>query len=371
MAEHTEVIVIGAGVVGLACAAELATRGRSVIVIEQATRTGQGISSRNSGVIHAGIYYPKGSLKAELCIAGRELLYARARARGIGHRELGKLIVAVDPSEVGKLEALHASAHENGAREVRLLEARDVAALEPNVRAAAALASPRTGIIDAHGLVESYRADAVAHGAGLSLGSEVIGLEPQPDHTLRVTARAPTGELTTASAEHVVNAAGLAAPHIAALAGVPIEAAGFTQHLCKGDYFTLAARHRGLVTRLIYPVPAQAGLGVHLTLDLAGGLRAGPDTEYLAAPRYDIDASKRASFGAALRRYVPAVRDEDLEPDYAGIRPKLQGPGEAFRDFVIERASAYGAPALINLIGIESPGLTASGAIARRVADLL
>lgn len=368
---HSDVIVIGAGVVGLACAAELAARGRSVIVVERGTRVGEGISSRNSGVIHAGIYYPRGSLKAELCIEGRELLYARARARAIGHRELGKLIVAVDSCEVAALEALRDRAHDNGAREVHMLEGREVAALEPNVRAVAALSSPRTGIIDTHALVESYRAEALAHGAWLSLASEVIALEPQRDHALRVTTRAPSGERTTVSAEHVVNAAGLGAPEIAGLAGVPIDAAGLTQHLCKGDYFKLASRHRALVSRLIYPVPAHAGLGVHLTLDLDGGLRAGPDTEYIAALRYDIDAGKRASFGAALRRYAPAVRDEDLEPDYAGIRPKLQGPGEAFRDFAIERATAYGAGGLVNLLGIESPGLTASGAIARRVAALL
>jgi L-2-hydroxyglutarate oxidase LhgO len=371
MTAHREVIVIGAGVVGLACAAELAARGRSVIVVERATRAGQGISSRNSGVIHAGIYYPRGSLKAELCIEGRELLYARARARAIGYRELGKLIVAVDSSELAQLEALRDRAHDNGALEAHMLEGREVAALEPNVRAVAALSSPRTGIIDTHALLDSYRAEAIAHGAWLILASEVVAIEPQRDHALRVTTRGLTGERTTVSAEHVVNAAGLGAAEIAALAGVPIEAAGVTQHLCKGDYFKLASRHRALVSRLIYPVPVHAGLGVHLTLDLEGGVRAGPDTEYIAAPRYDIDAGKRASFGAALRRYVPAVRDEDLEPDYAGIRPKLQGPGEAFRDFVIERASAYGAPGLINLLGIESPGLTASGAIARRVAALL
>jgi L-2-hydroxyglutarate oxidase LhgO len=371
MTAHTEVIVIGAGVVGLACAAELAARGRSVIVVERSTRAGEGISSRNSGVIHAGLYYPKGSLKAELCIQGRELLYARARARGIGHREVGKLIVAVEPSETGKLEELCARAHDNGALEVRLLEAREVAALEPNVRAAAALWSPRTGIIDTHALVESYRADAIACGAWLSFASEVIALEPQRDHTLRVTTRAPSGELSSVSAAHVINAAGLGATAVAGLAGVPVEAARLNQHLCKGDYFKLASQHRELVSRLIYPVPAQAGLGVHLTLDLAGDLRAGPDTEYVDAPRYDVDAGKRASFGAALRRFVPAVRDEDLEPDYAGIRPKLQGPGETFRDFVIERAAAYGAPGLVNLLGIESPGLTASEAIARRVAALL
>lgn len=371
MTSQVEVIVIGAGVIGLACAAELARRGHSVVVIEQAARAGQGVSSRNSGVIHAGIYYPQGSLKAELCLEGRELLYERADARGISHRALGKLVVATDDGELAQLEALLARAHDNGATEVRMIDARELAELEPNIRAVAALWSPRTGIVDAHALVDSYRTEAQAHGAWLTLATEVSALEPRGPHDLRVTTRALSGEVATVSAEHVINAAGLAASRIAALAGLPIDALGYRQHLCKGDYFKLAARHRQLATRLIYPVPARAGLGIHLTLDLDGGLRAGPDTEYVDAERYDIAADKRSRFGAALRRYVPQVEDDDLEPDYAGIRPKLQGPSDTFRDFVVEDAAPYGAAGLVNLLGIESPGLTASAAIARRVAQLL
>ena len=369
-ATDVDVVVVGAGVVGLACAAELAARGRSVIVIEREARVGQGTSSRNSGVIHAGIYYPKGSLKAELCLEGREQLYARARARGLAHRELGKLIVAVDESELATLESLLARAHHNGARELTMIDARRIAALEPAVRAIAALWSPRTGIVDAHALVESYAHDARAHGASLAVASEVIAIEPRGAHDLRVTTRSGSGEVSHARAAHVVNAAGLAATHIAALAGLPIERLGYRQHLCKGDYFRLTGPSRRVARRLIYPVPQAAGLGVHLTLDLNGGLRAGPDAEYIGSPRYDVSDEKRAAFGAALRRYVPEIRDDDLEPDYAGIRPKLQGPGEAFRDFVIESGAPYGAAGLINLLGIESPGLTASSAIARRVAQL-
>jgi L-2-hydroxyglutarate oxidase LhgO len=369
--DEVDVAVIGAGVVGLACAAELAQRGRSVVVLEQASRAGQGTSSRNSGVIHAGIYYPTGSLKAELCVEGREQLYARANARGIAHRQLGKLIVATDTAETAKLEQLEAQARSNGASEVRMLDAAEVAKLEPRVRAVAALLSPRTGIIDVHALVESYRSEALAHGAWLSLTSEVIALEPRDARGLLITARSASNERATVRAMHVVNAAGLNASRIAELAGLPIAQLGYRQQLCKGDYFKLAARQRGLARRLIYPVPAPAGLGIHLTLDLDGGLRAGPDTEYITAPRYDVDPEKRARFGAALRRYLLDVEDDDLEPDYAGIRPKLQGPGEPLRDFVIESATQHGAPGLINLLGIESPGLTASSAIARRVASLV
>ena len=366
-----DVVVIGAGVIGLACAAKIAAHGRSVIVIEQGTRVGQGVTSRNSGVIHAGIYYPTGSLKAQLCIEGREQLYARAAARGIAHREFGKLIVASDMSELEQLSELETRARANGAREAHLIDARATTLLEPRVRALGALSSPRTGIIDVHALVESYRADALASGASLALATEVIALEARSAHELVATTRSSSGELATVCAEHVVNAAGLGASRVAALTGLPIEPLGYRQHLCKGDYFKLAAKHRGLASRLIYPLPARAGLGIHLTLDLDGALRAGPDTEYIETPSYHIDAGKRRVFGAALRRYLPDVADGDLEPDFAGIRPKLQAPGEAFRDFVIESAVLHGMPGLVNLLGIESPGITASPAIARRVASLV
>lgn len=366
-AHSVEIAVIGAGVVGLACAAELARRGREVVVVERAARIAQGITSRNSGVIHAGLYYPTDSLKAQLCIEGRELLYERAARHGIAHKQLGKLIVATDPTDLAKLAQVHAQAEANGVP-LEVLDARQIAALEPRLRATAALLSPRTGIIDAHELADSYRREAIAHGATLCLASEVFELEPIAGPALRVATRAPSGEVTELRAERAINAAGLDAPAIAALAG-RAERPGRRQHLCKGDYFCLSSRLRGLVSRLVYPTPAQAGLGIHLTLDLAGQLRAGPDTEYIDAPRYAIDAHKRATFGAALRRYAPDIEDSDLEPDYAGIRPKLQGPGEGFHDFVIEGHGV--APGLIDLIGIESPGLTASPAIARRVATLL
>jgi len=370
-AAKVDVVVIGAGVVGLACAAELGARRRGVLVLEQAVRAGQGTSSRNSSVLHAGIYYPQGSLKAKLCVEGRQQLVARARARDIAHRELGKLVVAVHDDEIATLKQLEARAHANGASEVHMIDARRATRLEPNVRAVAALLSPRTGIIDVHGLLESYKIDALASGAEIVLATEVIALEPRAPHALHVTTRSATGEITTVCAEHVINAAGLGASHIAALAGLPIDPLGYRQHLCKGDYFKLSARRAKLVQRLIYPVPACAGLGIHLTLDLDGALRAGPDAEYIEAPRYDIDPSKRAHFGAALRRYLPDIEDDDLEPDYAGLRPKLQAQGEAFRDFVIESAAPHGAAGLINLLGIESPGLTASSAIAHRVCGLL
>jgi len=365
-----EVAIVGAGVVGLACAARLARDGRSVIVLERNLREAEETSSRNSGVIHAGLYYAPGSLKALTCVEGRARLYARCERENLPHKRCGKLVVATDEAERVTLEALLARGLENGAGELRLIETVELRALEPNVRAVCALWSPETGVVDAHALCASYKQEALAHGALFAFGSVVEGVD-RTREGLRVRTCTRAGEHAEVIADSVINAAGLAADQVAELAGLDIDALGYRLHPCKGDYFALRPGLRGLVKHLVYPVPAHAGLGVHLTLDLAGGLRAGPDTEYVAAPRYDVDPRKATAFAAALRRYVPSVQDDDLTPDYAGVRPKLQGPGQALADFVIEEASAHGMPGLVNLIGIESPGLTASEAIAERVAKLL
>jgi L-2-hydroxyglutarate oxidase LhgO len=365
-----DVAVIGAGAVGLACAARLARSGRSVVVIERNDRVGQETSSRNSGVIHAGLYYPEGSLKAQLCVRGRELLYARCARDGVPHRKIGKLLVANSDAEIDKLEAILHRGLSNGAGALRMLDAREVTALEPRVRAVAGLWSPETGIVDAHGLMDSYKAEATAHGAQLCLLTEVIALE-RDAHGYAVQTRSRDGERFQIDAARVINCAGLDADRIAAAAGLRIDAVGYRLHYCKGDYFALAPRMRGIVQHLIYPVPVEAGLGIHLTMDLGGKLMAGPDTEYVDRVRYDIDAGKARLFAAAVRRYLPELRDEDLAPDYAGMRPKLQGPGDSVADFRIEDASPHGLPGLINLVGIESPGLTASEAIAEWVHALV
>jgi L-2-hydroxyglutarate oxidase LhgO len=365
----TDVVVVGAGAVGLACAAALARRGRSVVVVERGARIAEECTARNSGVIHAGLYYAAGSLKARCCTEGRERLYARATREALPHRRLGKLVVACDEQERGALEALFARGRENGAGALRLLDAAEVRALEPRVRAVAGLSSPESGIVDATALAASYLREARAHGAELVLRAEVVAVEPSSGGLEVVTES--NGERASLVARCVVNAAGLGAQALAARAGLPVDALGLTLHPCKGDYFTLAPRLRGLVQRLVYPLPSHAGLGVHLTLDLGGGLRAGPDTEYVHAARYDVDPDKRHAFAAALQRYVPEVRPDDLEPDYAGVRPKLQGPGEPPRDFVIHDGAPHGLPGLISLFGIESPGLTASEALAERVAAML
>jgi L-2-hydroxyglutarate oxidase LhgO len=365
-----ELAIVGGGIVGMACAARLARSGHDVVVIERHAQFGQECSSRNSGVIHAGIYYEPASLKALTCVEGRDRLYARCARENLPHRKCGKLVVATDPAERAQLEALCARGLTNHAGPLRVLEPNELQRLEPRVRAVAALWSELSGIVDVHALLESYRREALQHGAALSRATELVSIEPYPAG-LRLTTRSARGERLTLTATRVVNAAGLGAEAVARAAGLDTEQLGYRLRPCKGDYFAIAPRLRGIVSHLVYPVPAQAGLGVHVTFDLAGELRAGPDAEYVDELRYDVNPDKAGGFGTALRRYLPELRDDDLSPDYAGIRPKLQGPGQPARDFVIEEASRHGVPGLINLIGIESPGITASEAIAERVATLV
>lgn len=364
-----DVGIIGAGVIGLACAARSAAAGRSTLVIEKNARVGQETSSRNSGVIHAGLYYPTGSLKALTCVEGRALLYERCRLHDIGHRKTGKLLVATAPEEEQKLESIFARATANGAGALRRLSSKEVALIEPRVRATAALWSPESGIVDVHELMYSYQSEASRHGALSVFQTDVIGIDRTSDgFVIHTESR---GQRATLSCRAVINAAGLFADRVAALAGVDVDQLGYRYHWCKGDYFVLDGALRGLVNHLVYPTPVHAGLGIHITFDLGGKLTLGPDTEYVTELDYRIDASKRAAFASAARRYLPELADEQLAPDYAGIRPKLQGPHDDFRDFVIEDAKLHGLPGLINLLGIESPGVTASGAIAVRVQRLL
>ncbi|HEY8430464.1 MAG TPA: NAD(P)/FAD-dependent oxidoreductase [Sandaracinaceae bacterium] len=360
MSRDTDVAIVGAGVVGLACAAVLARRGFGVVVIERHDGPARETSSRNSGVVHAGLYYEPGSRKARTCVRGRELTYARCARDGIPHRKTGKLIVATRDDEIPVLESLLARGRDNGAGALELFDAERVRRLEPKVRAVAALWSPESGIVDAHALASSYAAEAHAHGALFAYRTALARLEPAPEGW---SLHAESGDVISAGA--VVNAAGLEADRVAELAGLDIDALGWRLSYCKGDYFALRGRHR--VEHLVYPVPARAGLGIHVTLDLGGALRAGPDAEYVPAPRYDVDARKAGAFAEALKRYLPDVREEDLSPDYAGVRPKLARPGEPARDFVLEERP----PGLVHLIGIESPGLTAAEALAEEVAALL
>ena len=366
-----DVVVIGAGVVGLACARELAARGRDVLLIERHERFGVETSSRNSEVIHAGIYYPTGSLKARLCVGGNRSLYAWCEARGVPHARLGKLIVAIAPDEEGKLGELARQAAENGAAPLRSLSSGEVRRLEPHVRATRGLWSPSTGIVDSHQLMASLHADARAHGCTDALRHEVVAAEPLPGG-YRVAARSD-GETTTLEVGAVVNAAGLDADRVAALPGLDVDAARYRLHYARGHYFRVHPRKRHLASHLIYPAPQATHLGIHVTLDLAGGVRLGPDLEYLPGrvQDYNVAASLKSRFFEAASRYLEGLEPDDLSPDLAGIRPKLQGPGEPFRDFVIQEETARGLPRWLNLVGIESPGLTCCLEIGRLVADTL
>jgi L-2-hydroxyglutarate oxidase LhgO len=341
-----------------------------VIVIERNSGIGQEISARNSEVIHAGIYYPENSFKAALCVAGREALYQRCQQQKIPHRQLGKLIVATDETETEVLESLRVQGAANGVPGLEVIGSDDVTRLEPDVRAVAALVSPVSGIVDSRALMLSFLAEAESHGAILALRTEVVELETR-SHGYRIRARDADGDDSRLESAALVNAAGLGSDALAACAGFDLDARGYRLHLCKGDYFAVAAASGLNVSRLIYPVPAGAGLGIHVTLDLEGRMRLGPDTEYVDSVRYDVDPNKRQAFARAARRYLPGLDADGLTPEFAGVRPKLAGPGGPFRDFAIREESEAGFPGFVNLIGIESPGLTAAPAIADRVVELL
>lgn len=362
--ERVECIVIGAGVVGLALARQLVLQGREVVVLEAEERIGTGISSRNSEVIHAGIYYPAGSLKARLCVAGNRALYAYCEARGVAHRRCGKLIVAADDSQLEALHRLRAQAEANGVGDLQWLEAKEALALEPQVRCAAALLSPSTGIVDSHGLMRALRGEAEDCGAAVVLKSPVVGGRAAPAG-LEITVGGD--DPTTLRADRVFNCAGLGAQAVAgSFEGIRRQAIP-PLHLAKGNYFGLSGP--APCSRLVYPVPSQGGLGVHLTLDLGGQARFGPDVEWVDREDYDVDPRRAEGFYAAVRKYWPDLPDNALQPAYAGIRPKLHGPGEIAPDFLIQREDAHGVPGLVNLFGIESPGLTAALALAAQVAD--
>jgi len=370
-AGEADVAIVGAGVVGLACAAALSRAGRRVVVLERREAIAREVTSRSSQVIHAGLYYAPGSLKAELCTRGRELLYARCAERRVPHRRLGKLVVAAALDEIPALEQLASNARRNGVSDLQVLDAAQVRRLEPDVRVEAALWSPHTGILDAHALALDFLAEAESLGAQLVCRAEVTGIEPAAAG-LCVTLLDADGAAATLRCAGVVNAAGLDADRVAACAGLDPDARGWRVRPCKGDYFALAPGAPLRLAHLVYPLPAGEGaLGIHATLDLGGRIRFGPDAEYIDDVHYRIDPAKAEAFARAVRRYLPGVRGEWLSPDQAGVRPRLTAPGEAPRDFVVEEASQAGVPGLVNLVGIESPGLTAAPAIAERVVALL
>ena len=369
MAEHVDCVVIGAGVVGLAVARALALAGREVLVLEAEDSFGTQTSARNSEVIHAGIYYPPGSLKARLCVAGRQMLYDYCAERGINHRRCGKLIVAGNAAQVDELRAIQARAVANGVADLQWLSREQALALEPQLDCQAALLSPSTGIIDSHGLMLSLLGDVENAGGLLATHSKVksiAALDGQAQAAIKIEVSSGDGD-TTLIARSVVNAAGLGASALAhATVGLPpAHRPPLPTRWAKGSYFSLAGR--APFSRLIYPVVERdsPSLGVHLTLDLGGQAKFGPDVQWVDAPdEYTVDPARADAFYAEVRHYWPALPDGALQPGYVGYRPKLTGPGEPAADFRIEGPREHGVPGLVNLLGIESPGLTSCLAIA-------
>lgn len=378
--EYTvDALVIGAGVVGLAVAARLSATGRAVVVLEKHESFGRETSSRNSEVIHAGLQYPPGSLKARLCVRGNQLLYDLCAQRGIPHRNTGKLVIAIEEDEATGLDALKATAEQNGVEGLRIIGRAEIERMEPQVSAPAALYVPATGIIDAHSLMAAYAQTARENGAEVIYRTTVHAIEPLSDG-YRVTGMDASGSDFALRAAAVVNAAGLWADAIAALVGINIDAAAYRQHFCKGDYFGIAPARTGLVSRLVYPLAAtsaeRAGSRIHLTIDLTGRMRLGPDAVWLPDswrenPSYQVDESRRELFWQSARRYLPWLELADVAPESVGVRPRVFGPGQPQRDFIIQHERERGFPGFVNLIGIESPGLTSSPAIAEYVAELL
>jgi L-2-hydroxyglutarate oxidase LhgO len=369
--DRADITIIGAGVVGLAIAARVARASRQVYVLEKNQSFGLETSSRHSGVIHASIYYPQGSLKAKLCLAGNRSLYELCQRYNIGYRRLGKLIVAANDEESGELEALLERGRGNGVEDLRLLSGRELKELEPNVAGTAAMLSPSTGIIDSHGLMQYFIAKAVEGGAQIAYQNRVVGIEKAAEG-YEVSVEDGGGESSFVT-RVLVNSAGLYSDRVAEMAGIDIARAGYRLYYGKGEYFSLKSRQGTRVDRLIYPVPPSgiAGVGIHITFDLEGRVRLGPNVNYVDGLDYAVDNRHKKLFYDSAKRLLPAIEYDDLEPEMAGIRPKLQPPGGEIRDFVIRDEADKGLPAFINLIGIESPGLTAAPAIAEYVGGLI
>ena len=360
--DEVECVVVGAGVIGLAVARALAQAGIEVLVLEQAYTIGFETSSRNSEVIHGGLYYPVGSLKARSCVEGRHRLYSYCREHGVPHARVGKLIVATSETEIAGLERIASTAHGNGVDDLKWLDPKEARQLEPALNCVAALLSPSTGIIDSHALMLAYQGEAEAAGAIVVLRTPGLSGSVRRDgFELAIGGDEPTG----LRCRLLVNAAGLHAPALARMIeGIPPETIP-PAYFCRGVYFTLSGP--APFHRLIYPVPVAGGLGVHITLDLAGQARFGPDVEWISSVDYTVEPARGEIFYAAIRTYWPDLPDGALQPGYAGIRPKISGPSEPAADFVVQGPDRHGVPGLVNLYGIESPGLTASLPLADEV----
>lgn len=367
---HTDVAVIGGGIIGLAVAARLAPE-KPLVLFERNEAWGQEISSRNSEVLHSGIYYEPGSLKAKLCVRGQRMLYEMAEAAGIPHRRCGKIIIASSESETGELLRLQAQAEQNGVTDLRMLTGREVMEREPFVAASAGLLVPTSGIINAHNLMDALARQAGDADAALVCGAEVTGLEKQTNGW-RIQYRDSVGE-DHLFARIIINCAGLGAQQVMRMAGIDPNGSNLTLYLAKGEYFTVPSTYRNKISAMIYPVPPETlvGLGIHTVPDFSGGFKLGPSAFYVNEIDYSVDASHAFDFYERARRYLPKLKPKDLVPDMSGIRPKLSAKGDPPRDFYIRHEANQGAEGFVNLAGIESPGLTSCLAIGEHVADMV
>lgn len=368
--EEIDIIVVGSGVIGLAVVAELSQSYKDIFVIEKNSSFGQETSSRNSEVIHAGIYYPKDSFKAKTCSEGKNLLYEFCKKNNINHKRIGKLIVALDNNEVKDLENLFKNGSKNGVEDLKLFSKNEIKKIEPNVEAQTAIYSPSTGILDTHGFMKCLIEQFKSNGGQIAYNTELIGIE-KTNNFYKVTVRdQKEGEFSFLT-RVFINGAGLNSDKVAEMIGIKDK--DYKLKYCKGDYFRVHNNKARFISRLVYPVPKvdRAGLGIHATLDLAGGLRLGPDDEYVDKIDYNIDGSKKVIFYESVKKFLPFIELIDLIPDTSGIRPKLQGPDEAFRDFIIKDEKDYGLAGFIDLIGIESPGFTSSLSIAKTVREMV
>ncbi|WP_407314001.1 NAD(P)/FAD-dependent oxidoreductase [Desulfosporosinus sp. SB140] len=372
--EKVELLIIGAGVVGLAIAAELSKQfeDRSLILLERHSKFGQETSSRNSEVIHAGIYYPTGSLKAKLCVEGNRRLYQFCQEWKIPHERIGKLIIARNESEIPVLESILVQGRSNGVTDLEMLDQDQLTKLEPNIRAVAAVNSPSTGIIDSHQLMLRLEWLALEQGAVIAYRHEVVGVDFKGSG-YEVTYRNPAGQLESIHCRWLINCAGLNSDQIVSFLGINLDDIGYRIYPCKGEYFSVSNSKSALVSRLIYPPPLKElkGLGIHATKSLDGRLRFGPNAIYSETLDYDVNEDHAQEFYNAVNTYMPFLKSTDFLPDMAGIRPKIQAPGDPFRDFIVCHETERGFEGLINLIGIESPGLTSSLSLAEMVKDLI
>lgn len=367
-----QITIIGAGVVGLAIAEHLSGRYQSVYIVEKERTFGQETSSRNSEVIHAGLYYPEGSLKAKLCVEGKVMLYRFCEKWQVPYKNCGKLIVATSEEEISVIENIISTASKNGVNDLRILEKHEVAELEPEIYAQRAVLSPSTGIIDSHSLMKQLETNFVNNGGNTSYRSEVKFIK-KINEGYEITVAEPDANQYTFTSEVVINSAGLAADKVSAMAG--LDDPNLKINFCKGEYFRLKPPKNRLISRLIYPVPFQnmEGIGIHVTVDMGGGVKLGPDVTWLKenVQDYTVDASKQEAFFRSARKYLPFIEFDDIVPEMAGIRPKIQKQGDPQLDFYISEESSRGCRGFINLIGMESPGLTSCLSIAKYVAGLI